>query len=147
MDWPFDGVEFDEEVKLREETRKVLELPNLPLSATTVRVPVMVGHAEAIWVETEQRISPAGAKKLLSEAPGLQYEQVPRTAKAVGIDEVVVGRVREDPAADNGLVLFLACDNLRKGAALNAVQIVELSWRGTTPRLLRAVRDVGASGG
>jgi aspartate-semialdehyde dehydrogenase len=126
MDWPFDGVEFDEEVKLREETRKILELPNLPLSATCVRVPVIVGHAEAVWIETEEQLSPATAKKILSEAPGLQFEQVPRPARAVGIDEVLVGRVRQDPTVENGLALFLACDNLRKGAALNAVQIVEL---------------------
>ena len=142
MDWPFDGVEFDEETKLREETRKILELPDLPLSATTVRVPVMIGHSEAVWVETEEPLSPATARKLLSEAPGMLHEQVPRPSKAVGIDEVLVGRVRPDPTAENGLVFFLACDNLRKGAALNAVQIVELSWRGTTPRLVRAPSDL-----
>jgi len=126
MDWSFDGVEFDEEVKLREETRKVLELPNLPLSATCVRVPVIVGHAEAVWVETEEAISPAAAKQTLSEAPGLQFEQVPRPARAIGTDEVLVGRVRQDPTVENGLAFFLVCDNLRKGAALNAVQIAEL---------------------
>ncbi len=127
MDWPFDGVEFDEEVKLREETRKILELPNLPISATTVRVPVIVGHAEAVWVETEELLSPASAKEILSEAPGLQVEQhSPRPARAIGIDDVLVSRIRADATAEHGLAFFLVCDNLRKGAALNAVQIVEL---------------------
>jgi len=133
MDWPFDGVEFDEEVKLREETRKILELPDLPISATCVRVPVLVGHAEAIWVETDESISPAAAKKILAEAPGIRLDQVPRPSKAVGIDEVLVGRVREDPTVENGLSLFLVCDNLRKGAALNAVQIVELLMGASLP--------------
>ncbi|MGH3077698.1 MAG: aspartate-semialdehyde dehydrogenase [Gaiellaceae bacterium] len=142
MDWPFDGVEFDEETKLREETRKILELPDLPISATTVRVPVMVGHSEAVWVETEEPVSPATARKILSEAPGMLHEQVPRPSKAVGVDEVLVGRIRLDPTVENGLAFFLACDNLRKGAALNAVQIVELSWRGDTRRLLRAPSDL-----
>jgi aspartate-semialdehyde dehydrogenase len=134
MDWPFDGVEFDEEVKLREETRKILELPDLPVSATCVRVPVMIGHAEAIWVETEEPLSPAAAKKILAEAPGVEFEQVPRPSKAIGIDEVLVGRVRQDPTVENGLSLFLACDNLRKGAALNAVQIVELLTGASLPQ-------------
>jgi aspartate-semialdehyde dehydrogenase len=130
MDWAFDGVEFDEEVKLREETRKILGLPDLPISATCVRVPVMVGHSEAIWVETEESLSPAAARKILTEAPGLQlptrFEQVPRPSKAIGIDEVIVGRIRQDPTVENGLMFFLTCDNLRKGAALNAIQIAEL---------------------
>jgi aspartate-semialdehyde dehydrogenase len=133
MDWPFDGVEFDEETKLREETRKILELPDLPISASCVRVPVMVGHAEAVWVETEEPLSPAAAKGILSEAPGLQFEQVPRPAKAVGVDDVLVGRVRADPTVQNGLAFFLVCDNLRKGAALNAVQIVELLMGSSLP--------------
>jgi len=125
-DWEFDGVEFDEEVKLREETRKILELPNLSVSATCVRVPVIVGHAEAVWIETETPLSPADARRLLAEAPGLRVETVPAHGHAIGIDEVLVGRVRSDPSVENGLALFLVCDNLRKGAALNAVQIVEL---------------------
>ncbi len=126
MDWEFDGVEFDEEVKVREETRKVLELPDLPVSATCVRVPIVVGHAESVWIETETPLSAADATRLLSEAPGLRVETVPAHGQAIGVDEVLVGRVRSDPAAENGLALFLVCDNLRKGAALNAVQIVEL---------------------
>jgi len=126
MDWPFDGVEFDEESKIRAETRKILGLPDLPLSATCVRVPVLVGHAEAVWIETEDALSPADAERILGEARGVRLEPFPTPAKAVGGDEALVGRIREDTSAENGLALFLACDNLRKGAALNAIQIAEL---------------------
>jgi aspartate-semialdehyde dehydrogenase len=126
MDWEFDGVEFDEEVKLREETRKVLELPELPISANCVRVPVVVGHAESVWIEMETPLTPAEAERALSEAPGVRLEKLPAHGHAIGIDEVIVGRVRTDLSAENGLVLFLVCDNLRKGAALNAIQIAEL---------------------
>ena len=126
MDWEFDGVEFDEEVKLREEARKILELPELPVSATCVRVPVVVGHAEAVWIETKEQLTPSDAERVLSEAPGLQLEKLPAHGHAIGLDDVLVGRVRSDPAVENGLVLFLVCDNLRKGAALNAIQIAEL---------------------
>jgi aspartate-semialdehyde dehydrogenase len=126
MDWEFDGVEFDEEAKLREETRKILELPDLPISATCVRVPVVVGHAEAVWVETEAPLAPEAAERVLADARGLRLEQIPTVAGAAGIDDVLVGRVRSDPTAENGLALFLMCDNLRKGAALNAIQIAEL---------------------
>ena len=126
MDWEFDGVEFDEEAKLRDEARKILELPELPISATCVRVPVVVGHAESVWIETETPLSAADAGRVLADAPGLRLEKVPRHGHAIGIDEVVVGRVRPDVAAENGLVLYLICDNLRKGAALNAIQIAEL---------------------
>ena len=126
MDWEFDGVDFDEEAKLRAETRKILELPELPLSVTCVRVPVLIGHSEAVWIETEDRLSPDDATRVLRQAHGLRVEPVPRPRDAVGIDDVLVGRVREDETVANGLVLFLTCDNLRKGAALNAVQIAEL---------------------
>ncbi|MEJ7792501.1 MAG: Asd/ArgC dimerization domain-containing protein [Gaiellaceae bacterium] len=126
MDWSFDGVEFEEEEKLREETRKILELPALPLSATCVRVPVLVGHAEAVWLETEEPLSPEAAEKLLGEAPGIQLEQFPTPAFAAGRDDVLVGRIRRDTTVENGLVLFVVGDNLRKGAALNAIQIAEL---------------------
>jgi len=126
MDWEFDGVDFDEEAKLRAETRKILELPELPLSVTCVRVPVLIGHSEAVWIETEDRLSPDDATRVLRQAHGLRVEAVPRPRDAVGIDDVLVGRVREDETVANGLVLFLTCDNLRKGAALNAVQIAEL---------------------
>ena len=126
MDWDFDGEEFDEESKLRDETRKILELPELPISATCVRVPVLVGHAETVWVETQEPLSADDALRLLADAPGVRLENVPTPRDAVGVDEVLVGRVRRDPTAENGLVLFVVCDNLRKGAALNAIQIAEL---------------------
>jgi aspartate-semialdehyde dehydrogenase len=126
MDWEFDGVEFDEEAKLRAETRKILELPDLAVSATCVRVPVVVGHAESVWIETETPLAPAEAERILAQAPGLKLEKVPGHGHAIGSDEVLVGRVRADSAAENGLALFLVCDNLRKGAALNAIQISEL---------------------
>jgi aspartate-semialdehyde dehydrogenase len=125
MDWDFDGVEFDEETKIREETRKILELPDLPISASCVRVPVMIGHAEAIWVETEQSLSPEEAERILGDAPSVRLAPFPTPGRAAGLDEVLVGRIRREPTVANGLVLFLACDNLRKGAALNAIQIVE----------------------
>jgi aspartate-semialdehyde dehydrogenase len=125
MDWDFDGVEFDEETKIREETRKILELPDLPISATCVRVPVLIGHAEALWVETEEPLSPEGAERVLGAAPGVRLEPFPTPGQATGLDEVLVGRIRRDAADPNGLALFFACDNLRKGAALNAIQIAE----------------------
>ena len=126
MDWDFEGEEFDEEVKLRAETRKILELPELPLSVTCVRVPVLIGHSEAIWVETEEHLSPEDARRLLADAPGLRVEPIPQPREAVGSDDVLVGRVRSDETVENGLILFVVCDNLRKGAALNAIQIAEL---------------------
>ena len=126
MDWDFDGVEFDEEEKLREETRKILELPALPISATCVRVPVLVGHAEAVWLETQEPLSPDEATAILAQAPGIRLEQFPTPGMAAGGDDVLVGRIRTDPTVDNGLVLFIVGDNLRKGAALNAIQIAEL---------------------
>jgi len=126
MDWDFDGVEFDEEEKLRLETQKIMELPDLPIQATCVRVPVMVGHAEAIWIETEDDLPPEQARALLADAPSVRVEDFPSPGKAKGIDEVLVGRIRRDPTVEHGLALFLASDNLRKGAALNAIQIAEL---------------------
>jgi aspartate-semialdehyde dehydrogenase len=126
VDWTFDGEEFDEEAKIREETRKILELPELPVSATCVRVPVPVGHAESIWIETEQRLSPDEAREHLGAAPSVRAVDFPTPGQAAGGDEALVGRIRRDPGAENGLVLHLACDNLRKGAALNGIQIAEL---------------------
>jgi aspartate-semialdehyde dehydrogenase len=126
MDWDFDGVEFDEEAKLREETRKVMELPELPISANCIRVPVMIGHAEAVWIETERPLSAEEARGLLEAAPSVRVVDFPSPGQAAGGEEVLVGRIRQDPTEENGLVLFLAGDNLRKGAALNAIQIVEL---------------------
>jgi aspartate-semialdehyde dehydrogenase len=130
MDWSFDGEEFDEESKLREETRKIMELPDLPLQATCVRVPVMVGHAEAIWIETEQPLSVERARTLLDAAPSVRLDEFPSPGKAAGGDDVLVGRIRRDPTVEQGLALFLASDNLRKGAALNAIQIAELVLAG-----------------
>jgi aspartate-semialdehyde dehydrogenase len=126
MDWDFDGVEFEEEEKLRLETQKIMELPDLPIQATCVRVPVMVGHAEAIWIETEDDLPPEQARELLAAAPSIRVEEFPSPGKAKGIDDVLVGRIRRDPTVEHGLALFLASDNLRKGAALNAIQIAEL---------------------
>ena len=125
-DWDFDGEEFDEEVKIREETRKILEFPQLPVSATCVRVPVAVGHAESVWIETEEPLAPDQARELLTAAPSVRIEDFPTPGKAAGGDEALVGRIRRDPSPENGLALFLACDNLRKGAALNGIQIAEL---------------------
>ena len=124
--WSFDGEEFDEESKLRGETRKILELPDLPISATCVRVPVLVGHAEAVWIETEEPLGAERARELLAAAPSVRIEECPTPGMAAGRDEVLVGRIREDRSVENGLALFVVCDNLRKGAALNAIQIAEL---------------------
>ena len=127
MDWTWEGDETDEESKIRAETRKILELPELPISATTVRVPVLVGHAEAIWLELEDPLTPEQAASVLASAPSVQVVDVPTPRAAAQTDEVLVGRIRADRAAEgNGLALFLACDNLNKGAALNAIQIAEL---------------------
>jgi aspartate-semialdehyde dehydrogenase len=128
MDWDFDGEEFDEETKLREETRKIMELPELPVSATCVRVPVLVGHAEAVWIETQEPLAPDRARDLLAAAPGVRVDDFPTPGRAAGGDDVLVGRIRPDRAADGAscLSLFLVGDNLRKGAALNAIQIAEL---------------------
>jgi aspartate-semialdehyde dehydrogenase len=126
MDWTWEGDETDEESKIRAETQKILELPDLPLSATTVRVPVLVGHAEAVWIELEEPLSPEQATELLRAAPSVRLVDVPTPRDAALTDDVLVGRIRADRAAENGLALFLACDNLNKGAALNAIQIAEL---------------------
>jgi aspartate-semialdehyde dehydrogenase len=126
MDWSLEGDELEEESKIRDETRKVLELADLPVMATCVRVPVLVGHAEAVWVETEEPLQPEHAEGVLAAAPGLRVESLPTPGLAAQTEDVLVGRVRRDPTVENGLALFLACDNLVKGAALNAVQIAEL---------------------
>jgi len=97
------------------------------VSATCVRVPVLVGHSEAVWIETERPLTAERARELLAAAPGLRLVDVPSPAQAAGIDEVLVGRIRPDRSAGaNALSLFLSADNLRKGAALNAVQVAEL---------------------
>ena len=125
MDWEFDGDESDEESKLRAETRKIMELPDLRLSATCVRVPVLIGHSQAVWIETECRLSPEVVRAALDAAPSVRVTDRPTPVEAVGGDEVLVGRIRRDTAGV-GLALWIVCDNLRKGAALNAIQIAEL---------------------
>jgi aspartate-semialdehyde dehydrogenase len=127
FDWTWEGDETDEEAKIRAEARKILELPELPLSATTVRVPVLVGHAQSVWVEMEKPLPPEHAESVLAAAPSVRLVELPTPRAAAQTEEVLVGRIRPDRAAEgNGLVLFLACDNLVKGAALNALQIAEL---------------------
>jgi aspartate-semialdehyde dehydrogenase len=126
MDWELEGDEFSEETKLRAETQKILALPDLRLQATCVRVPVMVGHAQAIWLETEEALSPEQTREVLEGAPHIRLADFPTPKDATGADEVLVGRIRRDPTVENGLALWSVCDNLRKGAALNAVQIAEL---------------------
>ncbi len=125
MDWEFTGDESSEEWKLRAETRKILALPDLPLQATCVRIPVLVGHAQAVWVETEEPLSPEQATELLGAAPHLELADLPTPGDAAGRDSVLVSRIRRDTITDNGLALWIVNDNLRKGAALNAVQIAE----------------------
>jgi aspartate-semialdehyde dehydrogenase len=125
MDWELDGEEFSEEWKLRAETRKILELPDLPLHATCVRVPVLVGHAQAVWLETESPLTPDEAREALADSEQIELADLPTPADAAGRDRVLVGRIRRDTAGE-GLALWIVNDNLRKGAALNAVQIAEL---------------------
>jgi len=124
-----DGLnETDEEKKLRNESRKILELPDLRVSGTCVRVPVFTGHSLSINVEFARDITPERAREVLSAAPGVSLEEVPTPLQAAGKDPSFVGRIRADQSAPEGrgLVLFISNDNLRKGAALNAVQIAEL---------------------
>ena len=104
-----------------------MELPDLPISATTVRVPVLVGHSQSVWIETEEPLTPEQATAILETAPGVRLVAEPTSRAAAQTQDVLVGRIRPDQASDRGgLVLFLACDNLVKGAALNAIQIAEL---------------------
>ena len=115
----------EEELKLRDESRKILGIPGLPVSGTCVRVPVFTGHSISLNVEFERPISPERALELLAKAPGVVLSDCPNPLEATGKDPVFVGRVRVDRSAENGLALFVVGDNLRKGAALNAVQIAE----------------------
>ena len=119
----------EEEIKLRDESRKILDIPGLPVSATCVRVPVFTGHSLSINAAFERPISAAEATDLLRGAPGVELADVPNPLSAAGKDPVFVGRVRRDPTVEHGLTLFLSSDNLRKGAALNAVQIAEVLVR------------------
>jgi aspartate-semialdehyde dehydrogenase len=125
------SLETDEEQKLRNESRKILGIPDLRVSGTCVRVPVFTGHSLSINAEFARPISPERARELLSEAPGVELMDVPTPLEAAGRDPSYVGRIRRDSSVDGdrGLVLFLSNDNLRKGAALNAVQIAELFLR------------------
>ena len=126
--------ETNEEKKFRDETRKILELPDVPVSCTCVRVPVYCGHSLSLNVEFERPLSPDEARDVLSTAPGVGLTDVPTPLLAAGADLCYVGRIRRDPGSETGLALFVSGDNLRKGAALNAVQIAEaLLERGKLP--------------
>ena len=124
-----------EEMKMINETRKILSEPSLAVTATTVRVPVFCGHSESVNVETEKKLTAADVKAILREAPGVivadepQNNVYPMTIDATGKDATFVGRIREDGSVPNGLNLWVVADNLRKGAALNAVQIAEILIR------------------
>ena len=122
------SLETDEEQKLRNESRRILHIPHLRVSGTCVRVPVFTGHSLSINVEFERAITVAQATEILSIAPGVVVEDIPTPLLAAGQDPCFVGRIRQDASVDGnkGLVLFVSCDNLRKGAALNALQIAEL---------------------
>nr|WP_296072826.1 aspartate-semialdehyde dehydrogenase [uncultured Actinoplanes sp.] len=122
-----DGLgETDEEQKLRNESRKILGIPSLLVSGTCVRVPVFTGHSLQINARFAAPLSPARARELLAAAPGVELSDVPTPLEAAGRDPSYVGRIRSDETAENGLSLFVSNDNLRKGAALNAVQVAEL---------------------
>jgi aspartate-semialdehyde dehydrogenase len=130
--WPVEAGGFnEEEVKIIAETRKILHQPDLPLVATCVRVPVPVSHGEAVFVETERELAVEEARAILRAAPGVVVQDgpgdqdYPTPAAVAGTDDVFVGRIRRDPSTRYGLALWVVSDNLRKGAALNAVQIAE----------------------
>jgi aspartate-semialdehyde dehydrogenase len=120
--------ETDEEQKLRDESRKILHIPDLRVSGTCVRVPVFTSHSLAVHAEFADDLSPEQATELLAQAPGVRLMDVPTPLDAAGQDPSLVGRIRADQAAPGGkgLIMFISSDNLRKGAALNAVQIAEL---------------------
>ncbi|MCC5035057.1 aspartate-semialdehyde dehydrogenase [Streptomyces sp. WAC 00631] len=120
------SAETDEEQKLRNESRKILEIPGLKVSGTCVRVPVFTGHSLQINARFERPISPERAKEILAGAPGVTLSEIPTPLQAAGQDPTFVGRIRADETVEHGLALFCSSDNLRKGAALNAVQIAEL---------------------
>jgi aspartate-semialdehyde dehydrogenase len=130
-----DGGYTREEVKMINETRKILGEPALPVTATSVRVPVFCGHSESVNVETEKKLKAADVKAILREAPGVvvadepENNVYPMAIEAVGKDATYVGRIREDESIPNGINLWIVADNLRKGAALNAVQIAEILIR------------------
>ncbi len=119
------GAETNEEQKLRDESRKILGIPGLPVSATCVRVPVFTGHSLSINAGFERPLSPESAIEVLRHAPGVVVADIPTPLAAAGTDPSIVGRFRNDPTVEHGLAFFVVGDNLRKGAALNAVQIAE----------------------
>jgi aspartate-semialdehyde dehydrogenase len=128
---PEDGGYNEEEVKIVNETRKIMHLPELRIAATCVRVPVPVGHGESVFIETRDPLSPEDVRDLLGSSPGVIVEDDPHARiyptphRVAGKDEVYVGRIRKDTSTDRGLAMWLVSDNVRKGAALNAVQIAE----------------------
>jgi aspartate-semialdehyde dehydrogenase len=130
--WSMEGDDTEEERKVVAETRRVLELPQLPISVSTVRVPVSVGHSAAVWLEFEGAVDAARARRVLAGAAGVkvvddpQTQSYPTPLQAAGQDLVLVGRIREDMGRPGAIALFLCVDNLRKGAATNAVQVGEL---------------------
>ncbi len=128
---PFQEMGYtSEEWKLVKETQKIMHEPNLRVTATTVRIPVVNSHSESVYVELEQPVTPEEAKKIWRESPGIvlreEPDEYPMPIEASGRDEVFIGRVRQDPFDPNGLVFWVVADNLRKGAATNAIQIAEL---------------------
>jgi aspartate-semialdehyde dehydrogenase len=131
-----------EEMKMVNETVKIFDDPNIKVTATCVRVPVFYGHSEAIWIETGRPIKPEAARELLTRAPGILVQDDPAAAlyplasEAAGREEVFVGRIRGDATAENGLAMWVVADNLKKGAATNAVEIAELLIR--DPELVKA---------
>jgi len=133
--WSGDEGDTDEELKLVRESRKILELPELAVSATCVRVPVLNCHSEAVWVRTREPLSPEAARALLAAADGVTVvddpaaDAYPTPLEADGRDDVLVGRIRRDTGAERSIALWIVADNLRKGAATNAVQIAELALR------------------
>jgi aspartate-semialdehyde dehydrogenase len=131
----------EEELKLVSETRKILHAPDLPVAATCVRVPVPVGHSESVFIETSEAIEPEDVRAILERAPGVIVSDDPAARlyptphDVAGKDEVYVGRIRKDMSTDRGIALWIVSDNLRKGAALNAVQIAEMAIEmGVLPR-------------
>jgi aspartate-semialdehyde dehydrogenase len=123
--------ETDEEHKLRDESRKILHIPDLAVGVTCVRVPVFTGHSLSVLARFEGALSPDQARQLLRAAPGVRLVEVPTPLHCAGIDDCLVGRLRQDMSEPDGrgLAMFISGDNLRKGAALNAVQIAEALLR------------------
>jgi aspartate-semialdehyde dehydrogenase len=130
--WRMVGEDTEEEVKVVQEIRRLLDQPQLPIGITTARVPVAVGHSQAVWVELAEEAGPGEARQVLESAAGVRVSDDPATQtyptprSVAGSDEVHVGRIRRDPSRENGLALWIVADNLRKGAATNAVQVAEL---------------------